>query len=62
VTVLALFHCYISFCLYKTTLQWIKGDKEDSHTIRIVKGLEFAENTNTELMKMNKNDGISSRK
>lgn len=26
VTVLAIFHCYISFCLYKTTLQVLRGD------------------------------------
>ena len=29
VMILALFHCYISFCLYKTTLQVLRGDKEE---------------------------------
>jgi uncharacterized membrane protein len=29
VTVLAIFHCYISFVLYKTTLQVIKGEGEN---------------------------------
>lgn len=30
VTVLAIFHCYISFVLYKTTLQVIRGEGENT--------------------------------
>jgi palmitoyltransferase ZDHHC1/11 len=26
VAALSMFHCYISFCLYKTTLEWLRGD------------------------------------
>lgn len=32
VTILAIFHCYISFVLYKTTLQVIRGDSGSSKT------------------------------
>jgi len=28
VTILAIFHCYIGLCLYKTTLQFLRGDKK----------------------------------
>ena len=33
VMVLAVFHCYISFCLYKTTLQVLRGDKDSSNGV-----------------------------
>lgn len=32
VTVLAVFHCYISFILYKTTLQVIRGESKQKTT------------------------------
>jgi hypothetical protein len=37
ITVLAVFHCYISFCLYKTTLEVLKGDQPRTVSIKIIK-------------------------
>ncbi len=36
VTVLAVFHCYISFCLYKTTLQVLRGETVSNEQTRAI--------------------------
>jgi hypothetical protein len=58
ITVLALFHCYISFCLYKTTLQVLKGEETKSVSIKIIKeNAENGETTNIDLVKVNNDFG-----
>jgi hypothetical protein len=52
ITVLAIFHCYISFYLYKTTLQVLKGDEPKPVSIKIIKGVEIGEQSNLDLVKV----------
>lgn len=54
VTVLAIFHCYISFCLYKTTLQVLRGDEASTGTRKIYKAsAETGEQSDLNLVKVN---------
>lgn len=54
VTVLAIFHCYISFCLYKTTLQVLRGEEASTGTRKIYKApAETGEQSDLNLVKNN---------
>lgn len=63
ITVLAVFHCYISFCLFKTTLQVLKGDRENEQKpvlIKIIKEIPAnGESSNIDLVKVNNDFGMS---
>lgn len=59
ITVLGLFHCYISFCLFKTTLQVLKGEEAKSISIKINKeNGSNGEQTNLDLVKVNNDFGM----
>ncbi len=57
-TVLGIFHCYISFCLFKTTLQVLKGEETKSVSIKIIKEkASNGEQSNLDLVKVNNDFG-----
>ena len=59
ITVLAVFHCYISFCLFKTTLQVLKGDQQKPVSIKIIKESPAnGESSNMDLVKVNNDFGM----
>jgi hypothetical protein len=59
IAVLGIFHCYISFCLFKTTLQVLRGEETKSVSIKIIKdNATNGEQTNLDLVKVNNDFGI----
>lgn len=59
IAVLGMFHCYISFCLFKTTLQVLRGEQAKGVSIKMIKeNGSNGEQTNLDLVKVNNDFGI----